>query len=101
MSTRRPPKAVPLRGSYWKTRRAADAAAVVSWTYQHRDQNRAAAGFACMAQATEQSVEWKFHDMAIPRAKWAAITDNIQADVEQWITARAQSTLSEDATDKV
>ncbi|KAE9164711.1 hypothetical protein PF005_g29910 [Phytophthora fragariae] len=54
-----------------------------------------------MAQATEQSVEWKFHDTAIPRAKWAAITDNIQADVEQWITARAQSTLSEDATDKV
>lgn len=96
-TSRHPPRATHLRDSYWKTRRAADAAAVATWVHQHRDQNRTANGFARMARLTEQSVEWKA-DMNRPAGtKGAVITDHIQTDVTQWFATREKSTLAEGA----
>ncbi|KAE8971291.1 hypothetical protein PR002_g26874 [Phytophthora rubi] len=92
---------ISLRDTYWKSRRAADAAAVVSWTLQQRDQNRAASGFASLAHETEQTVEWTACKNRANGTKWTRITEHIQMDVAQWIAERSKSALYEGAEDKV
>ncbi|KAE8893599.1 hypothetical protein PF005_g33202 [Phytophthora fragariae] len=96
-----PPTASHLKDTYWKSRRAADAAAVVSWTLQQRDQNRAALGFASLAHETEQTVEWTACKNRANGTKWTRITEHIQMDVAQWIAERSKSALYEGAEDKV
>ncbi|KAE9346609.1 hypothetical protein PR003_g7336 [Phytophthora rubi] len=98
LTRRQPPRGVHLRDTYWKARRAADAVAVTSWTGCHRDANRAATGFASMARETGTSVEWRIGVGNSPVARWATITDAIQADVAQWAMEQ-EKTVSIEAAD--
>ncbi|KAE9023479.1 hypothetical protein PR003_g13858 [Phytophthora rubi] len=101
LTRRRPPRGVHLRDTYWKARRAADAAAVTSWTRCHRDANRAATGFASMARETDTSVESRFGVGNNSVARWATITDAVQADVTQWAMEQVKTVSSEAADSTV
>ncbi|KAE8964423.1 hypothetical protein PR002_g28978 [Phytophthora rubi] len=100
-TTRRPPRAKPLRGTFWKLRRTADAVSVVSWTEQPREYNKTATELARLARLTERSIDWNVREQPIEGQRWRSITDYIQTDVAQWLIAHEQSTLAEGAAAKV
>ncbi|KAL4106602.1 hypothetical protein PRIC1_004649 [Phytophthora ramorum] len=85
LTSRTPPRAIHLKGDYWKTRRAADAAEVLSWSTQLREQNRTAQELARMAKATDHDLEWNAAEMSGAGTRWAGITGLMQEDVKQWL----------------
>ncbi|KAE9026587.1 hypothetical protein PF005_g3050 [Phytophthora fragariae] len=88
---RRPPRVATLRGTFRKIWCVADATAVVRWAQHHRDHNRTANGFMCLAHTTEQSVEWSAANSTVHNE----VGIHYKEDMAQQIAARESPTSSE------
>ncbi|KAE8901928.1 hypothetical protein PF003_g14119 [Phytophthora fragariae] len=89
---RKPPRAGHLKGGFWKTRRAADAAAVEDWTFIPRELNRIAQELGRLALTTGQSVEWFARELPAAGARWAGILSFARHDVKRWLDVHQNTT---------
>nr|KAE8939807.1 hypothetical protein PF009_g10363 [Phytophthora fragariae] len=85
-ATRRAPRGNKLQGTYWKTRRMADAVTVATWRSVQREHNTTARTLANMVRTTQQPMEWLDSMANKDGGRWGAIRNMATRDVAHWLT---------------